>query len=281
MTRPRLTIRQLMAIVLFVALVFAVVMNNGEKNTEIANLAARMTQIEYDASSKQETLTSIIRELRALGDGYVTDVDDERREVLVNITRRQRARPQMKMSIFDSASPGFPNEKWKGMIELTQVGERFSTARIIETNNPIEPIRVGDIVYSPVWSPNTPIRFALVGKVDINRDDKDDRDELKRMIQEVGGVIDFDLPPPDVGKETGTLSPRIEWYVTDDRMPLKEVYLSKSKRRLSRKTQVQKRVGEVLRESRLNGIRPMPIEGLLDFLGYGMSQQVAGRTRAN
>ena len=66
-------------------------------------------------------------------------------------------------------------------------------------------------------------RFALVGKIDVNRDGKDDREELKHMIEEAGGVIDFDLPPPDVGKELGTLSPRINWYVTDDRLPIREV----------------------------------------------------------
>ena len=78
--------------------------------------------------------------------GRVTYVDYERREVLVNyITRRQGARPQMKMSIFASTTSGIPTEKAKATIELTRVGEQFSTARIIKTNNPIEPIRVGDI----------------------------------------------------------------------------------------------------------------------------------------
>jgi hypothetical protein len=77
--------------------------------------------------------------------GFVTYVDYERREVLVNITRRQGARPQMTMSIFESAIPGIPTSKPKGMIELIEVGEQFSTARILKTNNPIEPIRVGDI----------------------------------------------------------------------------------------------------------------------------------------
>ncbi len=94
----------------------------------------------------------------------------------------------MKMSIFDARSPGIPTEKPKGTIEVTQVGEQFSNARIIKTNNPIDPIRVGDIVYSAAWSPNIPMRFALVGKIDVNRDGRDDREELKRMIQEAGGV---------------------------------------------------------------------------------------------
>ena len=167
------------------------------------------------------------------------------------------------MSIFDSASQAVPTEKPKCMIELIQVDEECSTARIIRTTSPIEPIRVGDIIYTPAWSPNLPTRFALVGKMDANRDGMDDREEVKRMIQEAGGVIDFDLPPPEVGQETGILSPLIDWYVTDGRTRPQD--------------QLEKRMGEILKEARLNGIRPMPIGRLLDFLGYDMSQPVVSR----
>ena len=73
------------------------------------------------------------------------------------------------------------------------------------------------------------MRFALVGKIDVNRDGRDDRQELKRMIEEAGGTVDFDLPPADLGKETGTLTPRIDWYITDDRMPLRDTYRSEDR----------------------------------------------------
>jgi len=266
-----------MAIVLFLGLGFAVLRNNAQKNAEIANLSARIKQMEADASRKQETLTTVVRELRdrldrpantlELPDGHVIVVDQKRHEVVIDITRGQGPRPPMKFTIFASASAGVPNDKPKGTIELTQVGEQFSTARIIETNNSIGPIRVGDIVYSPVWSPNISVRFALFGKIDLNRDGKDDRDELKRLIQEAGGVIDFDLPPPDVGKETGTFSPRIDWYVIDDRTPSQEVDSS-----------LKKRMSEVIKEARLNGARPMPIGRLLAFLGFGMSRPVVAQS---
>jgi len=71
------------------------------------------------------------------------------------------------------------------------------SARIkIKTNNPIEPIRVGDIVDSPAWSPNLPTRFALVGKMDVNRDDKDDRDKLKHAgnCLVITDLLIFDVP---------------------------------------------------------------------------------------
>ena len=103
-------------------------------------------------------------------------------------------------------------------------------------------------------------RFALVGKIDVNRDGIDDRDELKRMIEEAGGVIDFDLPPPGVGKEIGTVSSRINWYVTDCRPPLCADWLPNEP--------LPNRVRAVLKEARLDGIRPLPIERLLAGLGY-------------
>ena len=39
-------------------------------------------------------------------------------------------------------------------------------AQILKTNSRIDPIRVGDYVYSAAWSPNEPMRFALIGKID-------------------------------------------------------------------------------------------------------------------
>ena len=199
---------------------------------EAANLTDPVARQEEDYTRKIDGLATQLREKRDQlernnenildrPDGYVTYVDYETAELLVSVNRHMGARPQMKMTIFDAQSPGIPTEKPKGSIELTGVGETNSRARIVKTNSSIDPIRVGDIVYSAAWSPNQPTRFALVGKMDVNRDSRDDRAELKRMIQEAGGVVDFDLPPVDLGKETGALAPRIDWYVIDDRMPIR------------------------------------------------------------
>jgi hypothetical protein len=201
--------------------------------------------------------------------------------VQVNINRSMGARPQMVMSVFDSASPGVPTERPKGSIELTKVGDRVSVARIVNTKDPIHPIRTGDIVYSPAWSPNSPTRFALIGKIDVNRDGRDDREELKRMIQESGGIVEYDLPPPWIGKEAGKLSPRIDWYVTDERMPFHEVYeMSHSEPVMKMQAELNQRMGEMVKEARLDGIRPLPIERLLSYLGYDMNTPVVGRPEA-
>jgi hypothetical protein len=178
----------------------------------------------------------------------------------------------MRMMIQDANSRAVLTEKPKGSIELTAVGDTFSRARILKIDNPTDPIQVGDIVYSPVWSPNRPTRFALIGAIDMDRDDKDDREELKRLIDESGGLVEFDLPPPNVGDETGTLKPRIDWYVVDARLPLRGAPPEQAK--------PPKRVGEVVKEARLMGIRPMTIERLLAFLGHDMNAQAPGQAEA-
>jgi hypothetical protein len=117
-------------------------------------------------------------------------------------------------------------------------------------------------------------RFALVGRIDLNRDNQDDRQELKQIIEEAGGIVEFDFPPPDLGQQSGTLSNRIDWYVIDNRVPLREVRSSNSESVVVGRPDFQKRMSELLKEARLDGIRPMPIERLLSLLGAARSQRI-------
>lgn len=264
-----------------------------QARTEIANLTTQIRQAKEESDRELEQLTSIVRELRDVNerkenvldrpDGKITFVDFNNNEVHVNLTRRQGARPQMKMTIFDQNSPGIPTEKPKGNIMLTQVGDRYSIAKIVNTVSPIEPLRVGDIVYSPTWSPNEPMKFALIGKIDVNRDGRDDRADLKRMIEAAGGSIEYDLPPPNSGKETGKLSPLIAWYVTDDvkeRPPLRETYEAKSDSSIAEQAAYEERYGKMIQEARRYGIRPMSLGRLLAYLGYDLNAPVVGRPEA-
>jgi hypothetical protein len=120
-------------------------------------------------------------------------------------------------------------------------------------------------------------RFALVGPIDLNRENQDSRQKLKQIIEEAGGIVEFDFPPPDVGQQSGTLSNRIDWYVIDSRVPLREVRSSNSERVVAGRPDFQKRMSELLKEARLDGIRPMPIERLLSFLGDDTGSQTASK----
>ncbi|QEH34342.1 hypothetical protein OJF2_28780 [Aquisphaera giovannonii] len=265
--------------------------DNNNKATQIANQETQLRQLKEENDRRHELDMALIKEQRDLlglkenvldkPDGYITYVDLERGEVHVNLTRRQGAKPQMKMTIFAAGSPGVPTEQPKGNIMLTQVGDQYSVAQITRVNSSIEPFRVGDIVYSAAWSPEEPTRFALIGKIDVNRDGVDDRQDLKRMIEESGGFVEYDLPPPETSqKESGKLSSRIDWYVIDDRKPLREVFASRSPAAVAAGSEFEKKYGKVIKECRDDGIRPMPIGRLLAYLGYDMGTPVIGRVEA-
>ena len=91
-------------------------------------------------------------------------------------------------------------------------------------------------------------RFALIGRIDLNRDNQDDRQELKQIIEEAGGIVEFDFPPPDVGQQSGTLSARIDWYVIDSREPLREARSPNSVRVVAGRPDFKKRMSALIKE---------------------------------
>ncbi len=261
----------------------------ANKATEIATLTTQIRQLKEDTGKKQGDLLNVIRELQDFKaqkesvldrpDGVITYVDPGRNEVRTNLTFSMGARPQMKMTIFDAGSPGIPTEKPKGTIELTYVGDRYSLGKVTEVRNPINPFRAGDIVYSPAWSPNEPMRFALIGRMDVNRDGKDDRADLIRMIEAAGGIVDYDLPPPYAGKEKGKISGRDAWYIIDERTAFRN-YEGDKEDTTPENAEFLKKRSAAIREARDNGVRPMMLERLLNFLGYDFHAPIHGRVEA-
>jgi len=264
-----------------------------EKSTEIASLKQERRQYGETTSTNMKALSNQVRELREAiskdetildqPDGKITWVDYGDGMVRTNLTRNMGARPQMKFTVFDSGSPGIPTEKPKGVIQLTNVTDQYSVGRIVETKNSIDPIRESDIVYSPAWSPNEPMRFALIGLMDINRDGKDDRSDLIRMIEAAGGIVDYDLPPPDVGKERGKISGYDAWYVIDDpklRPPLTDVSNRAEALGTAEYELYLKQRSAAISTARDAGVRPILIGRLLNFLGYSYNAPVRGAAEA-
>ena len=264
---------------------------NAKQASDISALTAKLRQVEDDLTKKLIESVSQVRTLRERVEksdtildtpaGVVTYVDYVSGEVHTNLTFNKGARPQMLMSIFDKKSPGLPTDKPKGTIELLKVSNNGSVARIVKTENDVNPMKVGDLVYSAAWSPNDPQLFALIGKIDMNRDGKDDRQDLKRLIEAAGGKVVYDLPPPGEGKETGKLTGREAWFVTDEREPLVSLSVDNSGATDKEYEDFRGKMSAAIRDAKLSGIRPLPIERLLPTLGYDFRDTVVGRVEAS
>lgn len=242
-------------------------------NDDLAELRTQISDLR-EQSEKSEIVLDV-------PDGKVDFVDFSRNEVLVNVTRRQGAQPQLILTLFDADSPGLPTDKPKGKIQLIQVGESQSVAKILETFDPKNPVRAGDLVYSAAWSPGEPQKFALIGKIDMNRDGRDDRDDLIRLIEAAGGTVAYDLPPHGEGQENGELSALIAWYVRDELEPIRTPGNAQDIERLSQEEQASKQEeSDAVERARSLGIRLMPIQRLLTSLGYQHNMIIPGQVEA-
>ena len=229
--------------------------------------------------------------------GRVTFTDYNRGEVRVSANAADQLKPMMRFTIFDRDAQGVPNDKPKGAIQIIYVGnpsrgERDSVAKIIETKDPLNPIRYNDQIYSPALTPD-PERFALVGKIDMNRDGKDDRADLIRLIEQSGGMVEYDLPPPGVdrtpgrlaverafakagetvppvtGRGSGRISPRAKAYILDDgRISLSGDVDSIRVNLTPDAVAFATERSNAIKEARANGVTPLPLDRFLLYLGY-------------
>jgi hypothetical protein len=93
--------------------------------------------------------------------------------------------------------------------------------------------------------------------------------DLRRMIEDAGGVVDFDFPPREVGKPTGRLSARTNWYMRDEHTycPDPDFDWRDFEQESIRRERFNKRVGQYIEEARLGGTRQMELRTLLEWTG--------------
>jgi len=270
--------------------------DNNTQAQEIAKLKTQLASNAEDFKKRNDELMTNMRYYREQfekketvldkANGHITYVDWTRNEVRTDMTRAKGAKPQMTFSIFDKDAPGLPTDKPKATIELIQVGDRDSIGRIItgfkdslgrytRTLDPSNPIRKGDQLYTPAYGQQ---RFALIGKIDMDRDGKDDREDLKRMIKSSGGIIDYDLPV--LGTETGKITPLTSWYIVDERDTLRPATFEARRQSGSEDKAFLDKKTAAIQLARSEGVRPMSIDRILAYLNYHYGAPVAGRVEA-
>lgn len=281
--------------------------SDKEKSNQITDLTAKLNDKDASFVAYKRDAQKAIADFRdrlslketELGKaiGRVTYVDYTRSEVRLSVNSAMGARALMKFSVFDRDARGIPTDKPKGVVEIVSVGDPAkgvpdSLARIIETKDATNPIRYNDQIYSPAFLPDYPQRFALVGKIDMNRDGRDDRNDLIRLIEQSGGIVEYDLPPPGTdrtpgrlaverayarlgeqvpppaGRASGKITPLCRAYILDNRPPLNGAPSRLNESLTPEYEAFSKEVTEATKEARSNGVPPMPLERLLTQLGY-------------
>jgi len=162
-------------------------------------------------------------------DGKIILVDDQTRIVHINLGSEDRVYRGLTFSVYDKNQPIPRDGKGKAEIEVFDVRENISAARIIRSE-PKNPIVVDDVVANLIWDSEETNTFVIIGDFDLNGDGTNDPDAIEKLqglVSKWGGRVaksvsvnmDFvvlgtppDVPPKPTLEETEIYPNAMERY---------------------------------------------------------------------
>jgi len=138
-----------------------------------------------------------------VGYGQISLVNQKNRTVWLNLGRADELRSGVTFNVKAANQGTSSGDSVKARIEVTEIlGPHLSEARILE-DNLIHPLVPGDQVYTSLWHPGMQEHYAIVGQIDLDKDGNDDRDTIRDLITQAGGVVDAEA---DGEKRVGAMT---------------------------------------------------------------------------
>lgn len=176
---------------------------------EIAKKDADKTAVET-ANVKLERLVDKLREGVASpdqfaqpADGRVTWVNQRYGKVWIDLGSSDGLRPQVTFSVAAEGNADAEQAEKKASIEVIRILDAHMAEAQITSDDPKNPILTGDRIYSQVWDRGRTVGFAIAGKIDLDKDGRDDLQRLKDIIAANSGRVD--AAPDEAGALEGEL----------------------------------------------------------------------------
>jgi hypothetical protein len=158
-----------------------------EKEQTIAKLDRVITILESNQATPDPYLQP--------ADGLVRWVDQREGKVWINLGEADEIRTQVTFSVYSGDTNDVETAQSKGTIEVTRIlSDSMAEARIT-SDIATRPLMEGDKIYSQVWNPGRQVGFAVTGFVDIDKDGREDLEELRSIVELNGGKIDAQPDP--------------------------------------------------------------------------------------
>jgi hypothetical protein len=128
-------------------------------------------------------------------DAQIVRVDLQNGIVYLDAGTQDHIYRGLTFAVYDRNKPIPESGEGKAEIEVFQVNQQASAARIIKSDKK-NPIVKEDIVANLIWDSKTSNRFVVIGEFDINNDGRPDRDGRQRiieLIQRWGGTLMDDV----------------------------------------------------------------------------------------
>ncbi len=124
-------------------------------------------------------------------DGKVILVDDQAKTVQINLGSNDHIYRGLTFAVYDRGQPIPRDGKGKAEIEIYNIGDSFSAARIVRSDKK-NPIVAEDIIANLIWSPTKSNTFVVVGDFDLTGDGVSDEDataKIRSLVEKWGGKV--------------------------------------------------------------------------------------------
>lgn len=218
-------------------------------------LTSEIERLRLQLSDTQEKLAALTDETFSTPDGRIVSINQHSGTVWIDLGHEHGLKRQTTFSVFGADENNVNRVKRKGSIEVTQVlGSQMAEARILDDQID-DPILPGDKVYTPLWHPGRPQRFALAGWMDLDGDDRSDRQMIRDLIAMHGGVIDAEVL--DDGTRTGELSLNTRFLVVGEE-----------------RESINAELGKIQADAISLGIERITLDKFLDHVGWKDTKRV-------
>lgn len=154
-----------------------------------ANLKTAMSKIE-DIQPRPD-----ITPMAYKPDARIIRVDLQNGIIYLDVGMEDHVYRGLTFAVYDKSAPIPEDGKGKAEIEVFQVSQNVSAARVLRSSIK-NPIVEEDIIANLVWDPETSNHFVVAGDFDLNGDgltDPDGAERIKEMIVRWGGTLDDEM----------------------------------------------------------------------------------------
>lgn len=230
-----------------------------QREEEIKNLNIRIVAL-------NEELETIRRVSFEIPDGKIVKIDNSLRMVWVDLGEADFLKIRTTFSVYSKNNSGVGRgaEDIKAQVEVTRIlGPHLAEARITEEDS-FRPIAPDDVVYSPLWSPGRSEKFAFIGFLDIDGDERSDRELIRTVLANANAKIHTEVN--DDGNRTGgTIDEGVKFLVRG-RIPELGETVSDEEREKFRK--IADELDKLKKEALEHGVRTISLSDFIAYIGY-------------
>jgi hypothetical protein len=244
--------------------------NSKILNQELLKTQAELTIAEDRIKNIQDKLQKLVpppdMEIAAFKpDGQIILIDPHTKVVHLDIGRKDGVYQGLTFSVYEKNMPIPKNGKGKAEIEVFNVGESISAARIIRSEIS-RPIVLDDTIANLIWDSDKKNIFVVAGDFDLDDDgsiDYDGENKIAGLIEKWNGVAEDSI---SVGTDFVVLGsqPEIPRKPTFEQLETDPMAMDKYEAALERLS----RYKQVLKQANRFSIPIFNTERFLYFIGY-------------